>query len=136
MEPLTLGQLHARVVAAHRLHRHWLTDDVVLADDRWLGWRLDAHAYTLDLVRDGVDLYQVDLERCTTSARVLDWIAQVRGKAWADVGALAGLVRALDDVIDLQATLCSFGEDSPRTPAVLRSLVDSLAADPYQENVW
>lgn len=70
--------------------------------------------------------YEVDLYRCTSSAEVLDWIIQIAGKEWAsaehggddsehnpdgwtDDAILAGLVRALDDVLHPQAHLCSFG---------------------------
>ena len=54
--------------------------------------------------------YEVDLERCTTSAQVLDWIVQVSKKTWATDAIVADLVRALDDVLDMQGTLCPFGQ--------------------------
>ncbi len=33
-----------------------------------------------------VMLYDIDLEDCTTSAKVLDWIAQLGGKIWSEAG--------------------------------------------------
>jgi hypothetical protein len=49
--------------------------------------------------------YQIEFERCNTSAEVLDWIVQIKKKTWANDACLAGLVRALDDMLDLQATV-------------------------------
>lgn len=59
--------------------------------------------------RDGSWLYEVDLERVTTSASALDWIVQVSKKTWADPALVGHLVRALDTMLDLQGTRCSFG---------------------------
>jgi hypothetical protein len=64
----------------------------------------------------------VDLERCLDSADVLDWIAQVGKKNYADDAVLAGLVRALDDVLDVQANLCSFGRHKTITAEQARAL--------------
>ena len=71
----------------------------------WAPWQLDAKDRSL-CEPDG---YYVDLEDCTTSAHLLDWIFQVARKSWADDRAIAGLVRALDDVLHPQAHLCSSG---------------------------
>jgi len=53
--------------------------------------------------------YEIDLHRCRTSAGVLDYICQVADKTWATDHVLASLVRQLDNVLDPQANLCSFG---------------------------
>lgn len=53
--------------------------------------------------------YEIDFERCKTSAAVLDWIMQVAGKQWADDTTLAMLVRAFEYHLDPQRTLCSDG---------------------------
>ena len=58
----------------------------------------------------GAGEYEVDLERCTTPAQVLDWIVQVSKKTWATDAIVADLVRALDDLLDMQGTLCPFGQ--------------------------
>jgi hypothetical protein len=70
----------------------------------WGPWRFDARRRVLDH-----DWYEIDLDRCTSSAEVLDWICQVAGKSWADDATIAGLVRALDDVLAPQQYLCGFG---------------------------
>jgi hypothetical protein len=72
---------------------------------------------------DGPQTYYVDLEDCTSSARVLDVIAQVAGKTWADDATLAGLVRALDDLLRPQAHLCPSGAPRTITAARVRQLV-------------
>jgi hypothetical protein len=59
----------------------------------------------------GGSLYDIDLERLTTSARVLDWIAQVASRPWASDRVIAGLVRALDAHLHLQANYCGQGVD-------------------------
>ncbi|MGI8514051.1 MAG: hypothetical protein ACR2NT_02735 [Acidimicrobiia bacterium] len=76
--------------------------------------------FTLDL---DDNRYEVDLERCLTSAQVLDWICQVAGKTWADDQTLAGLVRAIDDILHPQGTLCSFGTSRTITRPDVKGLV-------------
>ncbi len=70
---------------------------------RWGGWIYDAELLTLT---HEVERYEVDLERMTTAAAALDWIAQVAGKAWATPEIVGSLVLAIDAILDLQATLC------------------------------
>lgn len=53
--------------------------------------------------------YPIDIDRCTTSAELLDWLMQVAKKTWANDATLAGLCRAFNDVLRPQATLCSGG---------------------------
>jgi hypothetical protein len=55
------------------------------------------------------DRYSIDLERCRTSAQVLDWVVQLRHKSWTTAADIGALVAALDDLLDLQATRCGWG---------------------------
>jgi len=55
--------------------------------------------------------YQINLERCATSAQVLDWIAQIAQKTWATPEIVGALVKALDRCLDLQGNLCGCGVD-------------------------
>ncbi len=71
------------------------------------GWRLDREAHCF--IPDAAPWYAVPLERCRTSAQVLDWLAQIAPKRWATDSVLAGLVRILDDTLRLQARLCGGG---------------------------
>jgi hypothetical protein len=94
---------------------------------RWGPWRLNADN-ELVLPRTngvGIPYYYVTLQRYRTSAQVLDVIAQVARKTWADDAVVAGLVCALDDVLRLQSNLCGCGEDHRLTPPKVRALVDA-----------
>lgn len=75
--------------------------------DSWGCWQLKLSNLTLE--QTCRPWYYIDLERCRTSAAVLDWICQVAGKQWATNDVLADLVRALDDLLQPQATMCSGG---------------------------
>jgi hypothetical protein len=91
----------------------------------WDIWRLDPRNYTL--VAGSWQRYYVDLERCLTSAQMLDWIIQVAGKTWATADVLAGLVHALDEVLRPQARLCSLGSSKTLTARQVRAVVDTYA---------
>lgn len=85
----------------------------------WGGWTLDVASQTLRLD----DRYEVYLGECDTSAEVLDWICQVAKKRWATDRILAGLVRALDDVLEPQANLCSWGRSSRLGSRQIKTLI-------------
>jgi hypothetical protein len=89
---------------------------------RWGPWRFDSSRVVLDCHDGDRWIYEVDLEHCRTSAEVLDWIMQVAGKNWATDAVLAGLVRALDEILDPQASLCGMGME--RGPINVAALVD------------
>ena len=59
------------------------------------------------------DYYYIDLEECTTCAQVLDWIFQWSNKNETDESC-RDLLRALDELLDPQANLCSWGVDRGR----------------------
>ncbi len=72
----------------------------------WNGWMYDKLRIVLIWSKPH---YEVDVEQCRTSAHLLDWIFQVETKGWADDACIAGLIRALSELLDPQATLCSNG---------------------------
>jgi hypothetical protein len=76
-------------------------------------WRYDAKRLVLAYYNeDGEEWYEIDLEKCRTSAKTLDWIAQVGSKLWATDEVLGGLVRALNCVFNtLQGKLCGSGRE-------------------------
>jgi hypothetical protein len=53
--------------------------------------------------------YEADLERLRTSAAVLDFIFQIHGSIRGMNDGIRDFVNAIDDLLDPQATLCSFG---------------------------
>ena len=89
---------------------------------QWHDWHLDVEH--LVLVNPN---YEIDLERCRTSAEVLDWIFQFSSKAYASYLDIAGLVDAFGSVLNPQSTLCSFGQ--PKRITDMRAVVDKYVAD-------
>ena len=87
-----------------------------VAPERWGGWWL--HASEPMLYLDDYR-YGVELGTCTHSAEILDWVCQVAGKEFATDQVLAGLVRALDDILEPQERTCSMGVDRPARTADL-----------------
>ncbi len=108
----------------------------------WGPWVLDIDLYVLRIegVRKpmmdlpGAD-YEVDLELCLTSAEVLDLIMQIAGKTWGTDAVIAGLVRAIDDVLHPQANLCSMGMSKSLTRAEVKACVKGFAA-PAEADPW
>lgn len=90
----------------------------------WGGWRLNTEASTLDCPGHS---YWVELPTCTSPAEVLDWIAQIRAKSWADDRILAGLIRALDDIFYLQGNLCPGGEAKHLSRSSIEQRLGELA---------
>jgi hypothetical protein len=86
----------------------------------WGPWRLDTRTWVLYPIRPY--RYEVDLEECLTSAQVLDRIMQVAQKSWADDATIAGLARALADVLRPQGNLCPFGSSKRISRAKAREL--------------
>lgn len=83
--------------------------------DCWGPWKYVKSNLTLVYApRDRHWHYEVDLERCNTSAQMLDWIFQLRTKREDLVSAedIGHFVAALDDLLNPQANICSFGTDS------------------------
>jgi hypothetical protein len=73
-------------------------------------WKLNKETLVLCVEDDGDrSYYEIDLEDCTSSAGALDRIAQVSQKTWIDDATLGALVRKMDQVLSLQATLCGGG---------------------------
>ena len=73
-------------------------------------WIFDKECLTLTLRWEDKE-YEVNLERCTTSAKTLDWIMQVASKASITNHAVGLFVRELERLLDPQATMCSMGEN-------------------------
>jgi hypothetical protein len=69
----------------------------------WLGHKGD-HGYG----------YEVDLDRCRSSAEILDWIAQLEQKTWCDATCVGNLVRALNRILRLQGNFCGGGVERGR----------------------
>lgn len=100
-----------------------------MADKRWDPWRLSDDGAVLEREWNSpLHHYWVDLHRCTTPAEVLDTIFHASRASWADDQALAGLIRALDDVLDPMANLCSGGKPKTISSTKLKQLLDHATA--------
>lgn len=75
---------------------------------KWGNWTLNAKYRTLDYKEDQ---YSIRLESMTSSAPVLDWIAQLSEKTWASREDIGYLVEALDDIFGLQGAFCGDEKD-------------------------
>jgi len=65
----------------------------------------------IQLYQSTKSLYYIELERCLTSAQILDWIMQLASKTWMSPPLLGLTVLALNITLRPQAHLCSFGCD-------------------------
>lgn len=102
----------------------------------WGPWALDTEVAVLYLDAEDIG-YSFDLTDYTTSARVLDLVAQVGHKNWADDAVLAGLVRALDDLLNVQHTLCSSGVSKTLSPSEVLDRVEQWArAEDAVSKAW
>lgn len=60
----------------------------MIHDKSWGPWALnpEEHALVVPIPGSPGTDYHIDLYGCTSSAGVLNWIAQIAGKGWADQG--------------------------------------------------
>jgi hypothetical protein len=77
--------------------------------DHWGDWVFSEKNFTLTYDTDH-GWFEVDLERMTNPARMLDAIFQFSTKVWAPREAVGDLVEALKDLLNPQSTLCSWGK--------------------------
>ncbi len=101
---------------------------------RWWGdWYLDSEEKMLIYARKrpkGDESYRpnpdfnycVYIDEMSNSAKTLDWIMQVANKMWATSEVVGDLVKAINDILQPQANLCSHGVDKTADSA---KLVDS-----------
>ena len=90
----------------------------------WGGWTRSGAR----LVKPGVPLYEFDLSSATSASAVLDRVLWFSKRAHDDA-TVAGVLRAIDDLLDPQANLCSWGRDKRLTKSQL--LRELLREQPY-----
>ena len=76
---------------------------------KWGSWVFEPKTLVLEFHESPTNRvrYYVDLERMETAAAMLDWIFQVRSKAWITSRDVGDLCAALAELVDPQANLCS-----------------------------
>ena len=94
---------------------------------RWGGWHLDANTRTL-ILDSGGHHREIPIDEMTDSAHMLDTIFHLSAKSWATNEIRGDLLRALQDLFNPQATLCSGGHDKKiDAEAHLRNLLSKTA---------
>jgi hypothetical protein len=73
---------------------------------KWGKWSLDEKD---NLLVYGDDRYHIPLEAVTDSAKMLDWIFQLRTKRWFTAKDMSDFLEALNAIFWPQANLCSGG---------------------------
>ncbi len=94
---------------------------------RWGDWYVEPDRLELVLDRSGCVEYVVDLEMCTSSARVLNQLVELAGKPWIQPMDVYGLLKALDDLLQIQVTLCPDESESRLDKTTLGELIRSSA---------
>ena len=92
-----------------------------MTKDGWGPWALNLWTGRLEI--SGGAVYYVTLSQTRTAADLLDYVFQVAGHAWADDATLAGLLRAMDDILHPQANLCPGGVPHAITAEQLAALI-------------
>lgn len=85
-------------------------------------WYLDKKRLCLVHVNSS---YEIDLERCLTSAQVLDWIMQVGIKRWCTPEVMLDLIYKFGECLHPQHFLCSFGKE--RGPIDIRKTLELVS---------
>ncbi len=85
--------------------------------------RIDIERGILDVFKNGHAVYYIAFEYCTTSAQVLDWLAQISQKTWASPTLLGLVVIALDKALGLQSNLCGGGQSGEIPGSRVKELV-------------
>jgi hypothetical protein len=75
--------------------------------EKWGHWKLDRDRRAI--YYDGPHNFWFSLGQMNNSAEVLDWIVQLREQKWATPEDVGNLVAALDDIFDLQNSMCGCG---------------------------
>jgi hypothetical protein len=119
---VTPGGDDAQVVMAWPTAQALAGAEVPFSD--WGGWRLNPQELTLE--HESVEFW-VELADCVDSAGTLDWIAHALYAHGVNDAILAGLVRALDDVLELQAALCPQGESKVLTAEHIAARIAKVA---------
>ncbi|MBZ5667200.1 MAG: hypothetical protein LAO30_21675 [Acidobacteriia bacterium] len=79
---------------------------------KWGDWTLDTHdlVLVLDTKIDRMrHHYEIGLADITDSAHMLDWIFQLRMKAWVTNDVMGDLLSAFQDIFRPQTFLCGAG---------------------------
>jgi hypothetical protein len=77
----------------------------------WGPWQLVTSGGMVPWLEHATRAYDITLAECRTASSCCDWVAQIIGKSWSDDATIAGLLRALNDILRLQPNMVGFGRD-------------------------
>ncbi|HEY3451909.1 MAG TPA: hypothetical protein VGK67_36460 [Myxococcales bacterium] len=95
----------------------------------WGSWSFKPETLVLACEAAEAKGYEVDLERCTTSAEMLDWLCQVAEKDWATPDTVGNLVLAFNDLLRPNATVCSMGVEGEPIEDVRKAIKAASRGD-------
>jgi hypothetical protein len=75
-------------------------------------------------------VYEIDLEKVTDAAAMLDWVMQIATKIWATPEDLGYLVQAFKEIFHPQQNFCGFalnGDRSAKGTRLVKAYVRRLA---------
>lgn len=85
---------------------------VRIATQHFGPWWFDRTTLTLNLLNDeGGHEYQLDIERCSSSARLLEAVTRLTTAPWATPEQVGWLLYGLTELVRPQESLCSGGEE-------------------------
>ena len=99
----------------------------------WGRWVFHSDPFVLRLAENSQDEYEVDLDDCTSSAPILDWIMQVASTSGVTAEDVGHLVGALNYLLRPQAYVCSGGTDRTIDP---RATVQQALRDHDEGVAW
>lgn len=85
---------------------------------RWGRWRLEGYSLVFRgpyQIKDATGTYtltttyDIELDRCLTATEIADWIFQINGKIWCTPKVMKDFVSAIEEILDPQENVCSWG---------------------------
>lgn len=131
MEIGEIDKVTGKITFHSYTHEDWLKDhNNKIIRNCWGNWQYkpNTHCLVINKIKDRVLWnYDIDLDECTNSAKLLDWIFQIANKTWIEGEDISNLILALDDIFDVQAHYCSCGNNLTFTPKqFLKKQIDPL----------
>ena len=125
-----LEDIADRAEEGHAAGQQTIHGPVMPRFEGWNGWRVEDGMLFYSAYVGGGE-YPISLQHLTTSAEMLDAIMQVAKQPWATDHCLAGSVRALNEMFQPQAWLCSDGDDKTMSEEKTAEMLK-----PYLSNDW
>lgn len=122
------GHFQGKKLSLPRKAQHYAAKKEAVMTKKWGYWTFYSSNWTLRFKRTDPLChfdYEIDLETVTSSAKMLDWLLQIKGKYIITSQDVTDLLEAFRYLFDPQCYLCSFGEDKRinNIPAHIRKVL-------------